>query len=472
MAVSLQQLIDAQKTFDPVSYTLLNPETGKREVSWGNFTAPGYEGDTQATSLYVPESIAKQLAPDFQNKAWFEESSLIPGIKSLTGSRIAPARNTMGEESGLDTFMEDYAGPLAAAALTSGAMGGFGIPGAPPSGLGAMFKAATAGGTSLLDSIPGMTQAPAPIVDGVGIPNTAGVTVGSTAGPVGVGNAWQNLLNPTLPGLTATGASATDYGGFGDKVYDPDLLDRVGAAAPITSSIPTVNSFGDKLAQLGIPGAQALFGSAATGAAALSGAKGLASLFGGSTTGAYQFPWGDAIGSLLEFYGLKEQSDNLNKLFEKAIDYSDPFRAERPFYQKEFKNQYTDPNYFNESTVFKGLRDDALNTVERRLASQGYNMSGNMMQDLTKTATTEGYKYAMPFMDMTGKAAGAFQGPGKAGEIAANLGTQSANNIQNQWGALGAGAQSIGSGTQPSMLSQIFGGQQPNKTLGQLFGLA
>ena len=152
---TLQQLIDAQKTFDPVSYTIISPSTGKREIAYAGFAADGYEGDTQATSLYVPESDARQFA-----------ASPIPGVRTPFGvNAISPMRNTMGEESGLDTFMEDYAGPIAMTAFLGGAAGGFGIPGASPSGLAGMFSSAT-GGTSLLDSIPGMTQAPAPIVEG------------------------------------------------------------------------------------------------------------------------------------------------------------------------------------------------------------------------------------------------------------------------------------------------------------------
>ena len=234
---TLQQLIDAQKTFDPVSYTIISPSTGRRETAYAGFAADGYEGDSQATSLYVPESDARQAA-----------TAPIPGLRTPFGvNAISPMRNTMGEESGLDTFMEDYAGPLAASAFLGGAAGGFGIPGASPSGLAGMFS-----------SIPGMTQAPAPIVEG----------------SAGAGAGGNSLMQLAQAGNTMTDVS----GGFGDAV--------VNSATRIPDSVSFTGSFDPSWPARSLP------------SWALPGAAGVAagSILGGSTGPAtFSSPNGTAI---------------------------------------------------------------------------------------------------------------------------------------------------------------------------------
>ena len=429
MAITLQQLIDAQKTFDPVSYTIISPNTGRREIAYAGFTADGYEGESQATSLYVPESDAGQLAV-----------SPIPGVRTPFGvNAISPMRNTMGEESGLDTFMEDYAGPLAMSAFLGGAAGGFGIPGASPSGLWGMFNAATAAGGA------------------AGFDPTA-VDAFGTGGS-------EFLGAPGGTGAGAAGASAFDP--LAERLY-PSFAEQ--SAAPISSITPVANSFGDKLAQLGIPGAQKLFGSAgdaaariAAGAAGAGGAKKLKDMFS-TGDGDYQFPWEDVIGAVGEAYGANEYQKGLLDVMNKAVDRADPFASQRPGWQTEFNKMRDDPDYWSGNGVFGNIVNTAQDSSARKLASQGYNMSGNFATGVNKAGVTAAMPYANDYMKIVGNAAGANIDPGNAGNIMSTMGTAAAGAGKDLAGAIGYGAQSVMNGRQPSGLDQLFGTNK-NKTL-------
>ena len=428
MAITLQQLIDAQKTFDPVSYTIINPSTGQRES-----TVVGYYtgADPDSGGLFVPASMQPEIAQSFAGKSNFEDSSLIPGLKSLVGTRFGGiATNTQGTESGLDTFMENYAGPIGMALLTSGQMGGFGIPGASPSGLGSMFKAAT--------------------------------TPGGAAG-----------FDPTA--VDAFGTGGSEFLGEGAGGFDP-LAERLypsfaeQSAAPISSITPVANSFGDKLAQLGIPGAQKLFGSAgdaaariAAGAAGAGGAKKLKDMFS-TGDGDYQFPWEDVIGAVGEAYGANEYQKGLLDVMNKAVDRADPFASQRPGWQTEFNKMRDDPDYWSGNGVFGNIVNTAQDSSARKLASQGYNMSGNFATGVNKAGVTAAMPYANDYMKIVGNAAGANIDPGNAGNIMSTMGTAAAGAGKDFAGALGYGAQSVMNGRQPSGLDQLFGTNK-NKTL-------
>lgn len=78
------------------------------------------------------------------------------------------------------------------------------------------------------------------------------------------------------------------------------------------------------------------------------------------------------IGSGL--YGLY-QANQMKKLSQQAMDRSDPFGPERAQYAQRLRELYADPSGVQNLPGYKA----GLQAVERKMASQGYNNSGNMM---------------------------------------------------------------------------------------------
>ena len=317
MTITLDQLQKAQSTVQPGAggYVMLNPATGQYErafsgVAYGDMGVQHPEmgngttrpNDAQGGTYLVPESLANELqATRWQRQPggpWSIFSGLSGPVDTPFRAAFAPAGP--GSNSGLDNFMENNAGPLLMSAMAGGAFGGFGIPGAAPSGLGSMLSAGAAGA--------GGFDPTAVDAFGTGGSEFLGATGGTGAG--------------------AAGASAFDP--LAERLF-PSFAEQ--AAAPISSITPVANSLGDKLAQYGIPGAQSVFGTAgaaaagtaagaASGAAgaggaggATAGATGLASLLGLTGTAATAVDaLGRAIPGLVGAYAANKQSDNLADL--------------------------------------------------------------------------------------------------------------------------------------------------------------
>ena len=191
---------------------------------------------------------------------------------------------------------------------------------------------------------------------------------------------------------------------------------------------------------------------------------GLKQLLGKTGDGSYQFPFGKVLGGLLESYGQKQYSNDLQGYLNKSLDYADPFHNERPRYQAQFRNLTSTPsNFFNDPAI-KAAVDFEDQATSRKLASQGYNMSGNFANDVAQTRMREAFKQYMPYSDMIGTAAGYKFGPGASGQIAASGGQGIAASNQAAMGGLGAAFNDATSGAQPSYLQQIMG-QGSNKSL-------
>ena len=135
----------------------------------------------------------------------------------------------------------------------------------------------------------------------------------------------------------------------------------------------------------------------------------------------------NGLGSLFAYNQNKDYQDQLIGVMNRAIDVSDPFAAQRPFYQNELKNMYTDQNYWDNSPILKSMKDNAMRETNASMASQGYNMSGNQIEGLGQTLQRTQAQYALPLINQTGGFAGAGFGPGTAGTTAAAVGTQAAN---------------------------------------------
>ena len=360
--------------------------------------------------ILLPDSVARQFAPDAE---WASQRNGTSGLVDKAGD-----------------FMNEHGGSVVAAVA---ALNGMPMPWSSGAGAGGFDPTA---------------------VDAFG---TGGSEFLGAEGAMGAG---------------AAGASAFDP--LAERLF-PSFAEQAGA--PISSITPVANSLGDKLAQLGIPGAQKLFGSAgdaaariAAGAAGAGGAKKLKDMFSTGKEqsltgdGDYQFPWEDVIGAVGEAYGANEYQKGLLDVMNKAVDRADPFASQRPGWQTEFNKMRDDPDYWSGNGVFGNIVNTAQDSSARKLASQGYNMSGNFATGVNKAGVTAAMPYANDYMKIVGNAAGANIDPGNAGNIMSTMGTASAGAGKELAGAIGYGAQSVMNGRQPSGLDQLFGTNK-NKTL-------
>lgn len=316
--------------------------------------------------------------------------------------------------------------------------------------------------------------------------------------------------------------------------------------------------------------------------------------FRSGSKGGYQFPWGDAIGSAIGAYGANQNAKTLSDAMRYAADKADPFASQRPQYQAElpgamqsyrdlasskdagyadlsgrldrgfnemqgqYRDQYNtaatgyqkgfddlwskiqaentqmrDPNYWNNDSLLAGLNDMAVNDTSRKLASQGYNMSGNVPMEVAQRLQQNNASYVPKFIDtitnnqnvslggyntntntqlgqlnqnantnlgayntnagnqlqgynnnsrnaldasfnnmrQTGTYAGGEVNPGAAGNIAME-GAKAGYNANNQmYGNLGAGLQSVFQGRQPSIFDQVLNGTSRNQSLSDMWSL-
>ena len=485
---TLQQLIDAQKTFDPVSYTIISPSTGQREIAYAGFAADGYEGDSQATSLYVPESDARQAA-----------TAPIPGLRTPFGvNAISPMRNTMGEESGLDTFMEDYAGPLAMSAFLGGAAGGFGIPGASPSGLAGMFSSAT-GGTSLLDSIPGMTQAPAPIAGGGGsnlmqlaqagntMTDVSGgfgdaVRMGATRIPDSVSftgsfnPAWPGGSLPSwaLPAAAAVAAGSILGGSTGPATFSsPNGTAIPGSQydlnTPLSESAlgePRIapGTPGDVYTPLGgVPaaaGAGLTLSQLAAGAGVANAGMSLSKLLGLTGDAATAVDaLGRAVPGLLGAYAANQQGDALSDIAGKEDARIREFMAYGAPSRDRYEASFAPGFDIGSDPALKGAMDTTSDTLLRRLSATGGNPFGNP-SGLIEANKSVLDSVALPYLQNYRNQNASTGGYGAFNTTAAGGGNSNALNLAgvgadtNVWNALGSSASSVFN--PPSSLEELL----------------
>jgi hypothetical protein len=150
----------------------------------------------------------------------------------------------------------------------------------------------------------------------------------------------------------------------------------------------------------------------------------------------------NSIGGLLEYFAQQGASDDYLKASQEASRLSDPFREQRPFYQQELKKSYTDPDYFQNNSTFKGIQDEAMRRTEGSMAAQGFNQSGRMLHEVGRSAVDAGHKYVQPFQAQLAQNAGAGISPGYAGFLqqqGSNLATQA--NLKSSAGLTTAGQQ-------------------------------
>ncbi len=173
--------------------------------------------------------------------------------------------------------------------------------------------------------------------------------------------------------------------------------------------------------------------------------------------GGYKLPLSDIITGLQSYIQGGDKQTALADAAKQAQQAADPFASQRPFYQGELNKMFTDPNYFNNSSILAGANANAVNDTSRALAARGYNGSGNEGMDIAQRLQNNNLNYAQNLMQQTGGFAGAGFGPGNAGQV----------GLQGTTAALNQGTQN--NGQLGNVIANLFKGAQtntPNTTTG------
>src|SRR3990167_11019001 len=95
------------------------------------------------------------------------------------------------------------------------------------------------------------------------------------------------------------------------------------------------------------------------------------------------------------YYGPEEDFANLARMQsgqalgygDIAAAYADPFRAERPNYQKRLRDLVADPGSITSSPFYKFALEQGMEAINRRAAARGQRHSGNVLGELARFGT-------------------------------------------------------------------------------------
>lgn len=146
------------------------------------------------------------------------------------------------------------------------------------------------------------------------------------------------------------------------------------------------------------------------------------------------------IGSGL--YGMY-QSDQIKKQAQKAAALADPFAAQRAQYQAKLSALMNDPSSITSTPGYEA----GLQAVQRSMAAQGYNGSGNMMTALSKYG---GDFYNNAVSQLSGLSGAQFN-PGNAGNLTLSGDIAASGVLGNSINRIGQGLTQKGSLFNPSL---------------------
>ena len=153
------------------------------------------------------------------------------------------------------------------------------------------------------------------------------------------------------------------------------------------------------------------------------------SVFAPGSGGGGNFPWRDVIGGGLGYLGSRRTARDLEQAGQQGAAAADPFAPQRPFFQDQLMQLWTDPNYLQNSPGYQA----GVNSVNRRSAKLGQMFSGNNAADLVNYGSSK-------LLDMSnelGTLAGGKFGTSTAGNNITQGGIGSANARNQGLGNLG-----------------------------------
>lgn len=397
--------------------------------SWEYTESPYFNRQTDDWTTYpVKERIFAGVMSDPALAALYSKFYTAPGETVTSRDYYGTATKDQGDNS----FLSDMADPLKFAAMAAGlGFGGSALFG--DGGLSGLF-----GGGGLSDAA----------MVGESLGSVGGAS--SAAGAAGGG-----------------GLSDFFYGDFTGEAWIDDMLGNLsGNGFGSTTADPStwLSGITGDASWMQPNGLQKLFMDMGVDPSKLAGNAGsslLRNLFsgaGGANSGSYSFPFADVLKGLMEYGGQKDYQSELMRLMDKSIEYSDPFRSQRP--------RYFEPLY---DAATKGIGgtpygDSIANSTLRKLSSTGdagYDISGLGANTLAKNLNSASMDYVKNIAPLAGAQFG-----GNASQSITSMGPAAAGAGLAAQGGLGAAFEAANRGNQPSALEQLFG-QQKNQNLGQ-----
>lgn len=255
-------------------------------------------------------------------------------------------------------------------------------------------------------------------------------------------NDWQNNPNGGSYLGDIGRFAALSAAGYGAAAGLGGMLGGMGAGGGLGGSLVEGSDLGGGL--LGSSGSQGTLAGTVGGSAG-AGAGG-SSIWSGITPST-MLGGANAINAGLGTLGNIMTASNTNDLMKDITDKSDPFASQRAQYQGLLNQSYTDPKYYDlgGSSALSRLVDTNQKATQAKLASQGYNMSGNTPLEMMKTGVNTSSNYVLQDQQNLANLAGAQFNPAASAPTLANL-NQQGNNSWNQAAVAGG-----------SLIDQLWG---------------
>ncbi len=354
-----------------------NNESGIFRLDGGHFgVTPGYysSGGESGPELWTPESPMTHLPSTILNGDY---SFLDPSLQQYGGQLRDYYKNVTATENydpkGFDAFMMKYSPLLIAAIGGAGAAGAFG--GAAAGGTAAAGGAAAEEAAMLTGS-------------GVASPGVGGFS-GSVlgGGALPYNDAIEGLIDLTNKGLTGEQAVQTlgEINPAWTQTASEFLQNNPGAGGPAASDIaPSLRTLSDFSTNPDFGLTSGGGGTFGPGSPSVT-----AGAFGGGSSGSWmdmleklkkmKNPLSTGLNVFSGLYGLMKSSE-MSKLAKTAMQTSNHFGPYRDQYAKQLSDLMANPSSISKTPGYMA----GIDAVTRKLASQGYLGSGNMMASLQK----------------------------------------------------------------------------------------
>lgn len=89
----------------------------------------------------------------------------------------------------------------------------------------------------------------------------------------------------------------------------------------------------------------------------------------------------------------KKQSAEQMALAERMSQRADPFGSQRAAYQSMLANLYSNPTSFTSNPAYRAALSESEEAIRRQAAKSGYLGSGNLLNELSKNAQDQAYKF-------------------------------------------------------------------------------
>lgn len=337
-------------------------------------------------------------------------------------------------------------------------IGRMGVMGLGLAGTGAGLLSGFGSGSGLLQSLQAMGfQMPPGLMEMLPSPSGGGVAGGQglNAEP------WGSNLRTAGGGMDGFMTDVNPFSAGANPLAEMNFAGPGGGIAETTPGL-SLSSMGTPSGMSLAPGAGLVMDGAGAGGGFWDkfigglGTVGKQLLMGNGTGGSGLLS--NLIPGLMEGMGREKMGDQILAGMREAADRADPFRSQRPFYQQQLQQSYTDPGFFQNNPTFQALTDRAADKASASAASQGFNQSGRMLHDVSQKTQQAAAQYVLPWQEQTARNAGAYFGPGQSGQLVGQ-GVNAAAEGDNSFMA------GLGMGLKP-LTTALFGPSSGTNTSG------